>query len=198
MSHATLTTLANEEWRDIKGWEGYYQVSNLGRVRSLDRIIELPCKRWGGYMKRPVKSCIRKQKKSRIDKYVRVILSKNHEEKTYLVHRLVAEAFIPNDNNFLYINHKDENPANNRADNLEWCTCSYNLKYGSHPIKFGMSKGRPVEQMTLDGVVVARYYNAYEAERQSSGFFSKSSIHNVARGRSPQHKGFLWRYAEKQ
>lgn len=195
MVPAISTTPANEVWKDIEGWEGWYQVSTHGRIRSMDRWIELPCVRWGGTMNRFMRSCIRKPKKCK-NGYERVILSKNHEEKTYLVHRLVAEAFIPNPENLPYINHRDENPSNNCVYNLEWCSASYNLTYGTRPVKFGMSRGKPIEQITLDGQVVARYYNEYEAVRQSKGEFSVSCINNVALGKKKSYKGFIWRYIE--
>lgn len=195
MERATLTTAAVEEWRPVKEFDGLYEVSNLGRVRSLDRWIELPCVRWGGTMKRFMRSCIRKPKKCK-DGYERVILSKNHEEKTYLVHRLVAEAFIQNTENLPCINHRDENKSNNCVYNLEWCSASYNLKYGTRPIKFGKSRGKPIEQMTLDGQVVARYYNEYEAVRQSNGEFTVSCINNVVLGKKKSYKGYRWRYVD--
>ena len=105
-----------EEWRDIKGYEGKYQVSNLGRVKSLGN---------------------NKSKKEKILKHINscgysnVNLYKNGKKKPFLVHRLVAMHFIENPNNYSQVNHKDENPTNNRVDNLEWCTHEYNLNYGT-------------------------------------------------------------------
>lgn len=107
-----------EEWRDIPEYEGLYQVSNLGRIRSL-------------------KDCHGKNRKlilkERTDKddYKRVHLFKNGKGKHYGVHRLVAIAFIPNPDNLPEVNHKDENPSNNNVENLEWCTREYNNNYGS-------------------------------------------------------------------
>ena len=98
-----------EEWRDIKGYEGLYQVSNLGRVRSERKILKgTPDK----------------------DGYLRVALCKNGTRKYFGIHRLVATAFIYNTNNYPCVNHKDENKTNNRAKNLEWCTIAYNNCYG--------------------------------------------------------------------
>ena len=110
----------NEIWKDIKGYEGKYQVSNLGRVKSLQR--------WSGtkYYDREkiLSSCINKH-----NGYAYVYLMKNNKAKNVRVHRLVAEAFIDNPNNFPEVNHIDCNRANNNVNNLEWCTRSYNIKY---------------------------------------------------------------------
>ena len=110
-----------EEWRDIKGYEGLYQVSNLGRVKSLARKIN------NQYGK---KERLMTQKIDK-DGYKRVGLNKNGKQIYYGVHRLVAQAFISNPNNYPQINHKDENKSNNKVDNLEWCDGKYNQNYGT-------------------------------------------------------------------
>ena len=101
-----------EEWRDIKGYEGRYQISSLGRVYSFYKkdILKL-AKHTGGYLQ--------------------IGLYKDGKSKTLTVHKLVAEAFIPNPNNYKEINHKDENKQSNCVDNLEWCDRKYNLNYGT-------------------------------------------------------------------
>lgn len=101
---------SKEEWRTISGTMGKYAVSNLGRIRSKRGILK------------PSLSA---------KKYLHVALSVNGKRKDVNIHRAVAEAFIENPQNFPIINHKDENKVNNRADNLEWCTYSYNISYGS-------------------------------------------------------------------
>lgn len=112
-----------EIWRDIRGYEGLYQVSNLGQVRSFDREI----------LHRGSISLIKgKLLKAGISRnYYQVVLSKNSIRQSIRVHRLVVEAFIDNPNNYNYINHKDENKLNNKANNLEWCTPYYNTHYGN-------------------------------------------------------------------
>lgn len=117
-----------EEWKDIKGYEGLYQVSSEGRVKSLDHTIVcyngkgVATKKHTGKILKPF---------SRSPFYKSVSLRKDGEMRQLLVHRLVAEAFIPNTNNFPLINHKDENPSNNFVENLEWCTHLYNMNYGT-------------------------------------------------------------------
>lgn len=114
-----------EEWRDIKGYEGYYQVSNLGRIRSLDRIIL----KINGHTERR-KGQLMSQVYDK-DGYLTVGLRKDRRKITYGVHRLVANAFIQNPYNLPEVNHKDENKENNNIDNLEWCTTKYNINYGT-------------------------------------------------------------------
>jgi Mor family transcriptional regulator len=112
-------TLSNEVWKAIPSFEGSYEVSNLGRVKTLiDRKVD---KRGRVYSKKPK---IMKQSFTSTG-YLMVNLNK----KPFKVHRLVAQAFIPNYNNYPFINHKDNNPLNNRVENLEWCTPQYNLVY---------------------------------------------------------------------
>ena len=105
-----------EEWRDIPGYEGKYQVSNLGRVYSIykhDIMFERKKTRWGK------------------DYYSFIRLCKNGKTKDFYIHRLVALVFVENPLNLGYVNHKDEDKRNNRADNLEWVTMEDNLNYGT-------------------------------------------------------------------
>ena len=126
------------KWKDIPGYEGLYQVSNLGEIKSLnyrntgkEKIIK-PRKNKGGYL--------------------RVVLCKNGKQKDFLVHRLVAVAFIPNHNNYNQVNHKDENPSNNNVNNLEWCTSKYNSNYGNRNKKLSEShKGKKYPMCGLKG-----------------------------------------------
>ena len=116
-----------EIWKDIKGYEGLYQVSNLGRVKSLPRLM------WNGkgyYMSKEKILSLKPSKKG----YVKIALWKNREKEYFLVHRLVAEAFIPNPNNLPEVNHiidDFEHRSDNRVENLEWCTRDYNINYGN-------------------------------------------------------------------
>lgn len=118
----------NEEWRDIPGYEGKYQVSNLGQVKS--------CTRTRNGKKGTIAIVKERVLKLKTDKdgYKEVALSLDGKLKYYRVHRLVAMAFIPNPLNLPLINHKDENPANNNVDNLEWCDSSYNSRYSIYKV----------------------------------------------------------------
>lgn len=114
--------MVNEIWKDICDYNGIYKISNYGEIRRYNTYCELD--------NRIPKYHVVKQY---VDKngYCKVILSKNNKQKNHLVHRLVAQAFIPNINNLPQVNHKDENKLNNCIDNLEWCSRSYNCKYGT-------------------------------------------------------------------
>lgn len=111
-----------ETWKYVHGYEGIYQVSNLGRVRSVDRLLSDGRNRKGVMLKPYVDK----------DGYKHVTLTANSTSKHYFVHRLVAEAFIENPNGLPQINHKDETRDNNNVNNLEWCDARYNLVYGNH------------------------------------------------------------------
>lgn len=126
-----------EIWREIKGFENSYQVSSNGRVKSLERY----CKTKGGKLRLKKESLLKPG--YTLTGYQHVILRNNGEYKSVLIHRLVAEAFIPNPDVLPQVNHKDENKSNNCVDNLEWCTQSYNNIYGTRLNKLSNSlKGR--------------------------------------------------------
>ena len=101
-----------EEWKDIKGYEGIYKISNLGKVVRIKGSQEHPMKIWNN------------------GRYMEVRLSKNGKSTHFTLHRLLAVHFIPNPNNLPFVNHIDENKLNNSINNLEWCTQAYNTNYG--------------------------------------------------------------------
>ena len=114
--------MTQEQWRPIEEYEGLYEVSNMGRVKSLERIDK------NNHL---VKGKILKPVMMK-NGYLRVDLSKEGKHKMFSVHRLVGMTFIPNPEGLPQINHIDEDKTNNRVDNLEWCDCKYNINYGAH------------------------------------------------------------------
>lgn len=116
-----------EDWRDIKGFEGRYQVSNLGRVKSLSRVTQLN----GRVRTEPEKIMAFTYRSG----YPTLILRKDGKRYSKQVHRLVAEAFIPNPENFSIVNHKDFSRTNNVVENLEWCTQAHNVSWSSENMK---------------------------------------------------------------
>ena len=121
-----MVRMMYDEWRDVIGFEGWYQVSKTGIVRSVDRhIID----------GRLMKGTILKQDTDK-DGYKKVSLCRSGKHYKKCVHRLVAEAFLPNYMNLPVINHIDENPGNNNVNNLEWCTAKHNVNYGNRAKKY--------------------------------------------------------------
>ena len=177
----------NEIWKSVVGYEGAYEVSNLGRVRSVTRIRKAAC--GSTAVIRGIELAIRENTTNR---YLLVRLNKDGQCRHKLVHRLVAEAFIPNPNNLPQINHKDENPHNNRWDNLEWCDQYYNNHYGTAKERAAKTRGYPVVQMDMDGNEIARFYSAKEAARSIGK--SQAAISRACVGIYKQAYGFLWRY----
>lgn len=143
-----------EIWKDIEGYEGMYQVSSMGRVRSLDRVKPNS----GGQI---AKGSLKKFGDNG-NGYKTVNLYKNNKSCMKYVHRLVASAFIPNPNKFPIINHKDEDKSNNRHDNLEWCTQKYNANYGTHTRRVKESyiangNNRPIDVYDMSGRFIKTY-----------------------------------------
>lgn len=153
----------SELWKDIEGYEGRYQVSNMGRVRSMKRYSE------DG--KLLTKGIVLKERAIPSG-----YLSVNIRNKTLYIHRAVAMAFVPGYFDGAEVNHKDENRQNNRYDNLEWVSHKDNLNYGSHNRKMREKKtmlyGCPVDQYSLDGNFIASYPSIRAAAR-SIGAYQK-------------------------
>lgn len=172
--------------KDVVDYEGLYEVDTEGNVWSLN------------YNK------TRKRQKLRgaIDGagYLTVNLCKNRTQKTYTVHRLVAEAFIPNPQNLPQVNHKDECKSNNRVDNLEFCDCRYNMLYSGNHLKGCKAavkvNSKPILQYTLDGEFVKEYPSITEASRQTGIWHS--NISNCCNGhKNYSHAGnYKWRYKQ--
>jgi len=186
--------MTEEIWKAIEGYEGIYQVSSFGRVRSVKRTVKR-LGRYGNNSTFNVKGEILSQWK-RSDGYMSVTLRSGKKQKTYLVHRLVIETFNPNPDASQWINHKDENKSNNNISNLEWCTPSYNNTYNDIHLRKNMPYKKAVQQMTLDGKFIAEYESAAEAARQTG--FSKGGISSSCNGEKgfANYHGYRWKYKE--
>ena len=166
----------NEIWKDIIGFEGHYQVSNKGKVRSIknNKIKELkPYKE--------IKRC----------GYLSVYLRLPGQKFTKKVHRLVAEAFIPNPNGFPEVNHIDENKENNCVENLEWCTGEYNLCYGTRLKRISESNKMKVAQYSLNGELLEIFNSQGEAAEKTNS--TQGGISDCIRGRIKTHNGYIWK-----
>ena len=185
-----------EIWRDIKDYEGLYQVSNLGRVKSLEHKVLFK------NSEKIIKECLLKPYKVR-GGYFQVKLQNNTLKKNIYIHRLVAMTFPdlvdwtedakgkPFEE--LQVNHKNEfDKANNCVDNLEWCDNYYNSHYGTHIERVIQSHLKPVLQYTLDGQFVAEYSSIIEAEKQTG----IRHICCCCKGKRKTAGGYIWRYKD--
>ena len=181
-----------EIWKDIKGYEGLYQVSNLGRVKRLPYVIELITSK-GNFIKKSYKESILKCSLAR-NGYKRVTLRKNSVAQYKHVHRIVAESFIPNTNNYPCINHKDENKTNNNVSNLEWCSYSYNNTYGDLKAKrartYSINHSRKIEMRSMLGRVVKKFNSVKEAASFLGG--TSTSIDRALNGTRKTAYGYKW------
>jgi len=171
-----------EIWKDISGYEGLYQISNMDRVKSFRES-----NKHFGKKEHFLKPSLNANGYENVTLYV----SPNCKHK-FLVHRLVALAFIQNPKNLPCINHKDENRLNNSVDNLEWCTISYNNAYGSARIRGSITKGKKVKQYTLEGCHIATYNSMFIASSLSG--ICKTGIKDCCNGKAEQSGGYIWRY----
>lgn len=162
-----------EVWKDVQGYEGLYKISSKGRVYGLARKMMLHPEKSGGYL--------------------RITFTVDKQKKKFLVHRLVADAFIDNPNHYSQVNHIDENKENNCVENLEWCTPSYNINYGARNDKVS-EKAKPVYQMSMDGKIIALHRSVMEASKNLGMDFS--TIYRCCRGGLDHAYGYIWKYAE--
>jgi hypothetical protein len=176
------------------GYEGYYEVSNHGRVRGVERTIHNQ-RRSGTIYQTIMKSKILSNRDCK--GYAQVCLYKDGIERYRYVHRLVAGAFIPNPDNLPEVNHMDENPLNNHADNLEWCTHVYNLNYGTVAERIRIAsirhRGKAVIQMDLNGNKIQEFQSIREAAKCMG--IAPSAITGVCAGRQKTSCGFIFKFA---
>ncbi|MEF3886392.1 NUMOD4 motif-containing HNH endonuclease [Lacticaseibacillus rhamnosus] len=176
---------STEAWKDIEGYEGLYQVSNMGRVRSLNHEDTR-----GHHVKGKVLA-------GRPNKgYLGVALYRDGNAKGYPVHRLIAKAFLDNPSNLPEVNHKDENKANNAVSNLEWCTAFYNNTYNGRHKRAGKriakALGRPIYVVSGSG---HRYY--FESAKKAAEILElkRQGVSKCFRGECKQHHGFTFEWA---
>ena len=163
-----------EQWKNIEGYEGLYQVSDDGRIRnSKGKMLKNVKNSWG---------------------YLQVGLHKDGKQVTKYIHRLVAEAFLPNPNNLPEVNHKDETPTNNQVSNLEWCDSKYNINYGTRNQRSAEKQSKRVDQIDkVTGEVVRQWASTWECHRNG---FDHGAVAACARGERKTHKGYVWKYLQ--
>lgn len=178
--------MTEEIWKDVSGYEGLYQVSNLGRIKSLDRIVP-----WKNGKPHHLHGKIISQRDNG-NGYVQATLWKQNRQFITYVHRLVALAFLPNQNGLPEVNHKDENPLNNQSDNLEWCEHKYNIKYGTRTAKVTKKRNKAVVQFDQTGKRVGEYCSASDIEKVFG--FSQGHISDCCNGKRKSAYGYVWQY----
>jgi hypothetical protein len=176
-----------ENWKVIEGYEGYL-ISDLGNVKSLERIVHSG----RSYGKRIKKEAILK-KGINVRGYEIVVLSKSEGKKSFSVHRLVLQAFVPNHENKKEVNHIDGNKTNNRVDNLEWCTSSEN---SFHACRTGLQKSvaKKINQFDKDGNFIKSHNSVVKAAEEVG--ISFKTISGNLRGNLKSAGGYVWKYAD--
>ncbi len=169
-------------WKDIDGYNGIYQVSNLGRVKSISFRNNKTIKSREKILKTKTNS----------KKRVYIMLYKNGKRRNLTVHRLVASAFLPNPNSLPEVNHIDGNPTNNNINNLEWCTKSHNAKHAyenelNNLKEYNKSRKKPI--IRNDGI---KYNSAYDCAKALG--VSVCSVRDVLKGRIKTVKGYSFSY----
>lgn len=172
---------SQEIWKDMEGFEGFYRISNMGRVFSIktSKIRATSVNNSG---------------------YETIHLYKNACHKSATVHRLVALAFVPNHNNYSEINHLNENKLDNRADNLEWCSRRYNQVYSGNIERWTkagalggkMKRSKKVYQFTLEGDFIKEWFSAREAQAELG--LARTGIGKCCLGKYKTYGGFLWSF----
>jgi hypothetical protein len=173
----------DEIWKDIKGYEGIYQISTLGNIKSSPR--------------KGTKGGLLNASEDK-DGYLCIGLNKNGKRKTFKVHRLVAMTFIPNIFDLQEVNHKDENPSNNHVENLEWCTNEYNVRYGTAIMrirKTQLKRAKAVLQLDKDGNVLGKFLSL-ERAAEAMGCCTQL-IQRVCNNKPHCYtaKGYRWQWA---
>lgn len=179
-----------EIWKDIKDYEGFYQVSNLGNVKSLERKVNSKIKNNSFVIKKEkiLKKTINKKG------YEMAHLSKKSKTKNKQVHRLVAEAFIPNPDNLPEVNHKDENPLNNNINNLEWCDRKHNINWGTRTQRAKEKMSKKINMYNLNNEFIKQFSGINEASRIMN--ISTNTICLCCQGKRNKAGGYKWKYSD--
>ena len=181
-----------EQWKPIAGYEGLYEVSNLGRVKSIARLVPYPNGKGHNYPER-----IRRINTDRAG-YKYVDLWKDGKGRSAKVHRLVAQTFIPNPSHLPEVNHINEDKTDNRAENLEWCTAEYNSNFGTRKERATAKTKRAVLQFTKDGKLIAEYASAREAAKQFRNPHIAMQIGECCRGTQKTAHGYKWSFKDER
>ncbi len=171
--------MTKEVWRDIPGYKGYYQASDLGRVRSLPRYGTR------GKVLKPVLTT---------NGYLRVGFNVKGKCKKLLVHRIIAQTFIDNPKNLPQVNHKNEHKTDNRVSNLEWLTAKENSNYGTGRARANLAESKPVLQISLDGRLIRRWPSAQCAGRNG---YNQGNICSCCNGKRKTTGGFRWEFEKE-
>lgn len=182
--YGVIEDLPGEEWKVIPDTNNAYAISNKGRGKAFN------------YNHTGVEKLLKATPVSPGSKYLRFAITRNGKHMSFKIHRLVAEAFIPNPYNLPQVNHKDENPGNNCVENLEWCDAHYNIHYGTALERRTKSKKRKVVGYDdFEDKVV--FWSAYDAAEEYTGNRKNGTqITAVIKGRSKSSYGLKWRYYE--
>lgn len=196
-------TLEGEEWRDVIGYEGLYSVSNYGRISSFGRVQIINGGGSGKYHEIVFPPRLLKLHKHKTTNnrqpYLSVMLRDGYRHNRFLVHRIVAEAFISNPNKYPHIDHIDGNKQNNVVENLRWCTPTINM---NNPHTKAIISNRCKERkahnrrgvVCLSGDKIIKKYESFSSVKEDG--FSTSNVYLCCVGRQSIHKGFSWRYAD--
>lgn len=176
------------EWKPIKDFEGIYEVSNNGEVRSLNHKRK---NKNGFYIQKgKILKCGINTKTG----YKMISLSKDGISKTKYIHKLVAETFLDNPNNYECINHKDENKLNNNVDNLEFCTKKYNCRYGNRNKKIAEKLSKKINQYDLEGNFIKTWDSSVQIERIIN--INQRNVCLCCKGKRKTVGGYIWSYAK--
>jgi hypothetical protein len=178
-----------EIWKDLDGYQGLYQVSNTGHVRSLDRIVK--------GKNNSIRKIIGKELKQLDNgrgRYQVQLCDGSMKQKSCLVNRLVANAFLNNVNGYNEINHKDENPFNNHVDNLEWCTRLYNINYGTGIKRASKNRCKKIMQFDFLGNFIKTWDSVGEAIKKSG--CGSEYIASSLQGKYTGLGLYVWKYVK--